>query len=57
MSVVFDFNDSLNDVAPVSPILFPGVVKRKEKSELMMNVFCVSSFGFTIQIEFSECCV
>ena len=23
VSVVFDFNDSLNDVAPVSPILFP----------------------------------
>ena len=33
MSVVFDFNDSLNDVAPVSPILL-SVQKRKEKSEL-----------------------
>ena len=44
VSVVFDFNDSLNDVAPVSPILFPVYVKRKEKSDLLMDVFCVSSF-------------
>ena len=45
MSVVFDFSDSLNDVAPVSPMLFPVDVKRKrEKSELLMDVFCVSSF-------------
>ena len=44
MSVEFDFNDSLNDVAPVSPMLFPVFVKRKEKSELLMDVFCVSSF-------------
>ena len=44
MSVVFDFNDSLNDVAPVFPILFPVYVKRKEKSDLLMDVFCVSSF-------------
>ena len=57
MSVVFDFSASLNDVAPVSPILLPVNVKRKEKSELLMNVFCVSSFVFTTQIEFSECCV
>ena len=44
MSVVFDFNDSLNDVAPVSPILFPVDVKIKEKSDLLMDVFCVSFF-------------
>ena len=44
MSVVFDFNDSLNDVAPVSPILLPVDVMRIEKSELLMDVFCVSSF-------------
>ena len=44
MSVVFDFNASLNDVAPVSPISFPVDVMRKEKSELLMDVFCVSSF-------------
>ena len=31
MSVVFDFNDSLNDVAPLSPIPFPVDMKRKRK--------------------------
>ena len=47
MSVVFDFNDSLNDVIPLSPIQFPVIVNRKEKSDLLMDVFCVSSFfGF-----------
>ena len=56
-SVVFDFNASLNDFAPVSPILFSVGVMRMEKSELLMDVFCVSSFVFTKQIEFSECCV
>ena len=44
MSVVFDFNASLNDVVPVSPILLPVEVLRKEKSESLMDVFCVSSF-------------
>ena len=44
VSVVFDFNDSFNDVAPVSPILFPDDIKRMEMSELLMDVFCVSSF-------------
>ena len=44
MSVVFDFSASLNDDAPVSPILLSVDMKRKEKSELLMNVFCVSSF-------------
>ena len=44
MSVVFDFNDSLNDVAPVAPMLLPDDVMRMEKSELLMDFFCVSSF-------------
>ena len=44
MSVVFDFNDSLNDVAPVSPMPLPVDEKRKKKSELLMDVICVSSF-------------
>ena len=44
MSAVFDFNDSLNDVAPVSPMLLSVYVKRNEKSELLMDVICVSSF-------------
>ena len=57
VSVVFDFNASLNDVAPASPNLFSVDWKRKGKSELLMDVFCVSSFVFTTQIEFSDCCV
>ena len=44
VSFVFDFNTSLNDVAPVYPMLFPVYVKRNEKSELLINVFCMSSF-------------
>ena len=44
MSVVFDFNDSANDVVPVSPILLSVNVKRNEKGELLMDVICVSSF-------------
>ena len=43
-SVVFDSNASLNDVAPASPILLSDYVMRNEKSELLMDVFCVSSF-------------
>ena len=31
VSVVFDFNTSLNDVAPDSPMSLPVDVKRKEK--------------------------
>ena len=42
-SVVFDFNASLNDVAPVSPMLLSVDVTRKEKSSLFVNGFCVSS--------------
>ena len=60
VSVVFDLNDSLNDVAPVSPMLLSVVMKRRKKSELLMDVFCVSFFFssvFTTQIEFSDCCV
>ena len=44
MSVVLDFSDSLNDVAPVSPILLTVDVMKKEKSGLLMDVICVSSF-------------
>ena len=44
MSVVFDFNNSINDVAPVSPMLLTVDVKRNEKGELLMDAICVSSF-------------
>ena len=33
VSVVFDFNASLNDVAPISPILFPVDLMRVEKGD------------------------
>ena len=57
MSVVFDFNILLNNVAPAYPILLPVDVKRNEKSDLLMDAICVSSFVFTTQIELSECFV
>ena len=46
VSVVFDFNDSLNDVAPVSPMLLPVDVKRKETDKiasgcLLGGFFCL----------------
>ena len=44
VSVVFDFNNSLNDVAPLSLTSLSVNVKRKGKSELLMDAFCVSSF-------------
>ena len=44
VSVVFDFNASLNDVAPVPPILLPVDVKRNEESNLLMDDIWVSSF-------------
>ena len=58
VSVVFDFNDSLNDVAPLSPILLSVDEKRKERSDLLMDVFkTLLPFVFTVKIELSECCV
>ena len=53
MSVVFDFNASLNDVAPVSPMLFPVDVMRDEKSELLMGAICVFVFPFVLQLRSS----
>ena len=41
VSVVFDFNASLNDVAPVTPILLPVDCIRIVKSELIIDVICV----------------
>ena len=35
MSVVFDFSASLNDVAPMSPMLFPVDESRKGKSVIV----------------------
>ena len=44
VSVVFDLSDSLNDVAPISLMWLSVYVMIKENSELLMDVFCVSSF-------------
>ena len=61
MSVVFDFNASPNDVAPVFPMLFTIELMRmekKKKSGSLMDVICVLFLlVFTTQIEFCECCV
>ena len=44
-SVVFDFSASLSDVTPLSLIMLSVCVKKKkEKSGLLMDVLCVSSF-------------
>ena len=56
VSVVFDFNVSLNDAAPVSLMLLSVDAMEIEKSELLMDVFCVF-FVFTPQTKFSECSV
>ena len=55
VSVVFDFTASLNDVTPMSPMKLSVDDMRMEMSELLMDVFCVSSFVFTTQIELNEC--
>ena len=41
MSVVFDFNASLINAAPVSPIQLPVDLIRVEKSGLLMDIICV----------------
>ena len=48
VSVVFDFNVSLIDFAPVSPALLPDYAKRKEKSELLMDLCLCASFFFCL---------
>ena len=46
MSVVFDFNASLNDIAPRSLMSLSVVVKRKGKSCSLMDVSYLSSFFY-----------
>ena len=51
MSVVFDFNTLLNDVAPVSPMLLSVDLMRMEKERIADGCqLCVVSFVFTSQI-------
>ena len=56
MSVVFDFNASLNDVAPLSLILLPVDLMRMEMCGLFKCIVYVLCFFFvfTPKIEFSE---
>ena len=58
VSVVFDFNVSLIDVAPVSPMQLTVVFDENEK-ELVVGGYrlCVVSFVFTTQIKCCDCCV
>ena len=37
---MFDFNASLIEIAPASPIEFPVDLVKMEKSELLMDVIC-----------------
>ena len=59
VSVVFIFNASLSDVAPVSPILFAVDFDDNEKECIVdgCHLCCLFLFIFTSQIELSECCV
>ena len=41
---MFDFNASLNDTAPVSPILLSVDLMRKEKSGLLMDIIYACYF-------------
>ena len=50
-----DFNASLNDVAPVSPMPFSVDLMRMEKEWIVHGChLCVVSFMLTTQTEFSE---
>ena len=58
VSAVFDFNASLNDVAPVFPMLFTDELNENGK-ELIVDGWhlCVVSFVLTTQIKYCKCCV
>ena len=51
MSVVFNFNASLNDVVPVSPMLLSVDLMEMEEWTVGGSHLCVVSFVFTPQIE------
>ena len=50
MSVVLDFNASLNDVAPMSPMLLSVDLVGMEKSGLLVDVMCVVSLSSQIRL-------
>ena len=47
VSAVFDFNASLIDVAPASPMLLSADLMRIEKSGLLMDAICVLFLSFS----------
>ena len=58
VSAVLDFNASLNDVAPASPMLLAVDLIRIEKESFVDEFhLCAVSFTLTRQIEFCKCCV
>ena len=58
MSVVFDFNDSLIDSAPLPQITLSVYAKRNEEFIVDgCNLCAFLSFVFTAQIEFHECSI
>ena len=58
VSVVFDFNPSLNDVAPDSLMLESFLLHVKLKQLIVDGIhLCAISFVFTFQIKLSKCCV
>ena len=48
---MFDFNNSLNVVAPLSPMSFPVDVMSNEKSGLLADAFNMSFFLFVFTSE------
>ena len=54
---MFDFNASLNDIAPISLMLLSVDLMKMEKSGLLMDAILLVSFVFTFQNEPSEFCV
>ena len=49
---MFDFNASLNDAAPMVPMLFPVHLMRMRKNRLSMDVICVL-FLLSLLLRFS----
>ena len=57
MSVVFAFSASLNDVAPVSPMLLSVDLMGMEECFVDECHPYIVSFVLTTQMEFRECCI
>ena len=51
-SAEFNFNASLNDVAPVSPISLPVDLMKMKKSELLMGAICTFLLSSQLRLSF-----